>query len=256
MSNGDKNRLSFSIDPASPNISEPLILAIETATRAGSVSLALGRRVLRSISGEESASHSSDLIENIETSLRAAGRDLTAVDLFAAAAGPGSFTGLRIGLATIKSLAVAMEKKCVGVSSLAAVALAAGQSDRTVALLPAGRGEVFAQMFVVRDGRVNALDSATHITPARLVEKYAAFPHLIWAGEGAQLYSQVLRGRTDGQESAPPLMGWKIATGQDFLAEAVAALAFEAWRDGSTIEPQNLRANYLRASDAEIKSKS
>src|SRR5512133_498608 len=120
---------------------EPLILAMETATRAGSVSLALGDQILASVAGDASSSHSNDLIENIEKVLRDGGRELNAVDVFAAAIGPGRFTGLRIGLATTKSLAMSLEKKCAGISTLAAVAVAAGESKRTVALLPAGRGE-------------------------------------------------------------------------------------------------------------------
>src|SRR6185436_20300062 len=109
----------------------PLILALETATRAGSVSLALGPEILASVAGDASSSHSNDLIENIETILRDAGRELREVDLFAAAIGPGSFTGLRIGLATAKSLAMSMDRKGAGVSTLAAVAIAAGESTRT-----------------------------------------------------------------------------------------------------------------------------
>src|SRR5262249_374662 len=127
----------------------PVIVAIETSTRAGSVAVSRGEQVLACATGDASSSHSTDLIENIDRILHQAGLQIRDVDLFAAAIGPGSFTGLRIGLATVKSLAVAMNKKCVGVSTLAAIALAAGESERTVALLPAGRGEVFSQMFTV-----------------------------------------------------------------------------------------------------------
>src|SRR6185503_11942690 len=85
--------------------SEPLILAMETATRAGSVCLALGSEILASVAGDASASHSNDLIQNMQRALKASGRELSEVDFFAAAEGPGSFTGLRIGLATAKALA-------------------------------------------------------------------------------------------------------------------------------------------------------
>ena len=243
------------------NSSAPLILAMETATRAGSVSLALGNQMLASVAGDASSSHSNDLIENIETILRDAGRELRDVDLFAAAVGPGSFTGLRIGLATTKSLAMSMEKKCAGVSTLAAVAAAAGESPRTVALLPAGRGEVFAQMLAVKDGNADALDSATHIAPQALPVRYGEFRTLLWAGEGAHLQIEVLRDQakarginfeSNGSPTAPA-EGWIVAPPQNKLAEAVAKLALRAWQAGSVVDPQNLYANYLRASDAEIK---
>ena len=101
----------------------PLILALETATRAGSVCLARGPEVLARLAGSASLSHSTDLIENLEELLRSEHLKLSEVDLFAAASGPGSFTGLRIGLATVKSLAVCARRSCVGISTLAALAL-------------------------------------------------------------------------------------------------------------------------------------
>lgn len=237
------------------NNGEPLILALETATRAGSVSLAQGDQILASVAGNATSSHSNDLIENIEKVLHDAGRELSAVDFFAAAIGPGSFTGLRIGLATAKSLAMSLEKKCAGVSTLAAVAAAAGDSDRTVGLLPAGRGEVFAQMFAVRSGQVNPLDSAIHIAPEKLASRYAEFPKLLWAGEGAHLQTETLRSAAAARSIVFGLNeGWAIAPPQDRLADAIAKLAWLEWQDQKLISPQDLHANYLRASDAEIKT--
>src|SRR5260370_29252815 len=119
----------------------PLILAIETATRSGSISLARGSDILCSGSGDPAVSHSSHLIEHIDSLLRKANARLEEMQLFAAAVGPGSFTGLRIRLATVKAFAVFLERNVVGVSTLAAIAHAAGGASRTVALLPAGRGQ-------------------------------------------------------------------------------------------------------------------
>jgi len=155
---------------------EPLILAIETSTRAGSVSLARGGEILSAVLGDGASSHSTDLIENIEQVLRKGKAKLSDIDLFAVTVGPGSFTGLRIGLATVKAFAVSVEKPCVAVSTLAAIAHAAGDSERTVSILPAGRGEVYAQAFSVRAGIVSALDSASHIKPVELLGKYDSAP--------------------------------------------------------------------------------
>src|SRR2546427_6135598 len=152
-----------------PETKDPLILAIETATRAGNVALARGAEILGSASGNASASHSTDLLQTVESILKSAGVELSQVDLFAAALGPGSFTGLRIGLATIKSFAVCTGRSCAGVSTLAAIAHAAGTAKSTVALLPAGRGEVFAQMFSVDDRQVRELDAAAHLSPAAVL---------------------------------------------------------------------------------------
>lgn len=238
----------------------PIILAVETATRAGSVSVSRGETVLASRTGDASSSHSTDLIERIDAVLREAAVDLRSVDLFAAAIGPGSFTGLRIGLATVKSLATSLERKCVGVPTLAALAYAAGASARVVALLPAGRGEVFAQLFTVHDHTVTPLDDPAHISPSALLRKYSGQDELTWAGEGAYAQLELLRraAHDKGIEwhdtSGANTRSWKLAPETTRLAEAVAALGFRAARQGQTIDPDNLRANYVRASDAEIKS--
>jgi tRNA threonylcarbamoyladenosine biosynthesis protein TsaB len=223
---------------------EPLILAIETATRAGSVALARGSEILCSASGDATASHSTDLIETIETILKRGQVELDAIDLMAAAVGPGSFTGLRIGLATTKSFAACNGTPCAGISTLAAIAHAAGKSERTVSLLPAGRGELFAQMFSVEDGFARELDAAAHLSPQAVLEKYTPAQPLVWAGEGAHLNAQALHAET--QVIAPP-------TPQ--LATSIAALALGAYRNGETVSPNELRAVYVRASDAEINEK-
>jgi tRNA threonylcarbamoyladenosine biosynthesis protein TsaB len=238
----------------------PMILAIETATRAGSVALALGKEILCADSGDASASHSTDLIQTVERTLNAAGVTLSQVDLFAAAVGPGSFTGLRIGLATIKSFAVCTGKNCVGVSTLAAIADAAGPAERTVSLLPAGRGELFAQLFSVADGQVRELDTAAHLSPNALLEKYGKAPQLLWAGEGAHQRAEILREWADSynisfNDSGAKQNGWSVAPSTNQLASSIAALALNVYRRGETVSPNDLQAVYVRASDAEINEK-
>src|SRR6266581_5281360 len=106
----------------------PLILSFDTATLGGSVCLARGETILASVMGDPNISHSNTLLRDINQVLKTAGVTLSDIDLFAVAAGPGSFTGLRIGLATAKSLAVNTGKQCVGVSTLTAIAHATGKS--------------------------------------------------------------------------------------------------------------------------------
>lgn len=240
---------------------EPLILAIETATRAGSVALARGNEILCSAVGDAMASHSHDLISSVDRILQRAAVKLGDVDLFAAAVGPGSFTGLRIGLATVKSFAVCAGKRCAGVSTLAAIAHAAGESETTVSLLPAGRGEVFAQLFSVHDGDVQELDSAAHLTLKLVLEKYGEARELVWAGEGAHQQIEALRAGARGRdrsfgelapEPSEARIGWSLAPPVGQLAASIAALALKAYGNGNTVGPDELRAVYVRASDAEI----
>jgi len=223
----------------------PLVLSVETATLSGSVSLTRGEQLLAALVGEAGVSHSNTLLRDIDRILDEAQVDLSEVDLFAVASGPGSFTGLRIGIATVKSLAATLDRACVGIPTLAAVAHAAGPSPQSVALLPAGRGEVFAQLFSVSsDGFVTALDQATHISPQKLIEKYGSLVDALWCGEGAIANRDMIEREAKG----------RIAQATHNLALHVAALAVTRFRDQQLDRPDALQANYVRPSDAELKA--
>lgn len=234
-----------------------LILAIETATRSGSVAMARGENILAFQVGDAAVSHSANLIEMIETTLGQAGAQLSDIDLFAVAVGPGSFTGLRIGLATVKALAVCTGREVAGVSTLAAIALASGAAGKIVALLPAGRGEVFAQLFSADNGCVRAMDAAAHLSPRALLEKYGETSPLSWAGEGVHQQLDTLRTWADDKnlhfnQSTVGDMGWSVAPNAKNLAASVAAIALADYREGKSVAPDKLHAVYVRASDAEI----
>jgi tRNA threonylcarbamoyladenosine biosynthesis protein TsaB len=246
----------------------PIILSLETATPGGSVFLGRGKQQLAERSGDPQVSHSNSLLADINESLEEAGISLEEVQLFACASGPGSFTGLRIGIATLKALAATLERPCVGVPTLQAVAHAAGASSATVALLPAGRGEVFAQMFsVATDGTVVEVDKAAHLPPQRLMERYGAVRKLTWTGNGAHLQRDFLSDYAqqqgivfidDSQGSvtaidAPGQGLWQLAAKEKNLAKHVAALAVELFQNGPLQSPHSLSAIYVRPSDAELK---
>ena len=225
---------------------KPFILSVETATLAGSVSLSRGEEIVAALAGDSGISHSNTLLNDIDKLLHEAQVDLSDVDLFAVATGPGSFTGLRIGIATVKGLAATLDRPCAGVPTLHAVALSAGASERSVALLPAGRGEVFAQLFsITGDGLVTELDKATHISPQRLLAKYGPLESVLWCGEGATANSALLA----LLETKP---GWQIAPPTQNLATHVASLA-SRFRDNELLHPDALQAIYVRPSDAELK---
>lgn len=127
---------------------ENLVLSLETATRGGGLALLRGENVLSEWRGDESFSHSSGLLIEIEKLLRREQMTLAEIDLFAVALGPGSFTGLRVGVATIKGFCAALQKKAVGVPTFEAMIYdAPSNSHRVYAALPAGRSEIFVQFF-------------------------------------------------------------------------------------------------------------
>ena len=223
---------------------EPLILSVETATLSGSVALSRGEAILAAFAGDSGVSHSNTLLNDIDKLLNEAQADLSDIDLFAVANGPGSFTGLRIGIATVKALAATLARPCAGIQTLQAVALAAGESHHSVALLPAGRGEVFAQLFsVTKDGFVTALDEATHISPQRLIEKYGSLENVLWCGDGAIANKALIERDSRG----------RIAPQIPVLAKQIASLALTRFHQEQLEKPDALQAIYVRPSDAELK---
>jgi tRNA threonylcarbamoyladenosine biosynthesis protein TsaB len=216
-------------------VEQPLTLSVETATLSGSVALSRGEQILAAFAGDSGTSHSNTLLNDIDKLLRETQVDLSEIDLFAVATGPGSFTGLRIG--------IALDRPCAGIPTLHAVALAAGDSYRSIALLPAGRGEVFAQLFSVSEGVVTALDNATHISPQKLLDKYSSLQNVLWCGEGAIANKAVIE-KEPGWRTAPPIPN---------LATHVASLALKKFRDEELEHPDAVQAIYVRPSDAELK---
>jgi len=237
---------------------DSLILGVETATLGGSVSVTQGHTVLATKIGDPQISHSNTLLRDIEEILQRSNIRLSEIDLFAAACGPGSFTGLRIGLATVKGLAAMLRRPCAGVPTLQAIARAAGESRAVVALLPAGRGEVFAQLLSVgSQGNVAELDVAAHLSPPNLMKRYAHYSNLKWAGPGAHLHRDIIMNHAAdksipfSEQSASP--GWVLAPWEKNLANHVNIIAAEKLRNGQTVEADALTAVYLRPSDAELK---
>lgn len=226
---------------------DTLILAVETATLAGSIALVRGAETIGSSNGDPAISHSNTLLADLDHLLKDTNTKLPDIDLFAVAAGPGSFTGLRIGIATIKALAATLARPTAAIPTLQAVALAGGPSQASVALLPAGRGEVFAQLFsVANDGAVTAHDEAAHIAPQKMFDKYGSLEKLLWCGEGAIAQRELIETAGAGKQ-------WRIAPRPQNLARHVAAIALRNFRAGQLVAPDALQAIYVRPSDAELK---
>jgi tRNA threonylcarbamoyladenosine biosynthesis protein TsaB len=245
-------------------IFDPLILSVETATLSGSVAISRGTEILVSKGGDSRISHSNTLLADIDGLLSHNHSQLADIGLFAVAIGPGSFTGLRIGIATVKALAANLDRPCAGVPTLYAIARAGGVSESTVAVLPAGRGEVFAQMFSVsNEAMINPLDEPVHISPQKLLERYGAVDNLIWCGEGAQIHRDLIKRRAlelgrhffDGRDNKlddRAKRRWMLASPISNLAEQVANLANTRMQYNQLDTPITLRAIYVRPSDAEL----
>ena len=240
-----------------------LALGVDTSTEKRSVVLVRGGRLLaQSVSGLREGG-SASLLSDVERTLASAGARLGDVGLFAAAVGPGSFTGLRAGLATVKGLALVLSKPLVGVPTLHAVAYGARPAGRVVALIPAGRGEVFAQLLGVDEGgRVTEHEPPAHLPPARLVENVARLGAGVkWAGGGAYKFEELIRRGAeaagiefaDEPDAASASGSWQLARAEEALARSVVEIALTRGGERVGAGAGDLSAIYVRPSDAELK---
>jgi len=242
----------------------PLTLALDTATANRSVAVVRGAQVLALRRREGREAGASSVLLDVDEALREAGARLEDVGLFAAAKGPGSFTGIRAGLATLKALAKATGRPAVGVQTLEALAHQARPGRRLVALLPAGRGELFAQFLrAPAEGPVEAEGPPEHLSPAALLSRgLAAGGGLKWVAGCAQEFAAELaraaaagglrvRAAADASEEADG-GEWLITEACGGLAVAVASLARLQAPDAGSGHG-GLRPLYVRASDAELK---
>lgn len=250
---------------------EPLILSIDTTTDVRSVAVVAGGRVRAQTTGHLRGPQAANLLGDINDVLAKAGIELKDIDLYAVATGPGSFTGLRTGLATIKAFAATQHKPIVGVPTLHAIAQAARPAAHIVAVLPAGRGELFAQLLALApDGAIAELGRPAHLAPAALIARALAWPPpLAWAGAGAHTQAEAIRAaavRAGYAWSVEPdkvnserrnMAGegarvWTLARPSSAYAVPVAALALGAYRSERTTSAAELSALYVRLSDAEL----
>jgi tRNA threonylcarbamoyladenosine biosynthesis protein TsaB len=124
------------------------ILSIDTATASCSVGVMNAERLLAEVTSEKKQTHSKHLMGMIDTAVRVAGVSLAEMDAFAVNIGPGSFTGIRIGVSTAQGLAMALSRPVVGVSSLEALARQAGMSNYLICpVLDARKNEVYAALY-------------------------------------------------------------------------------------------------------------
>jgi len=224
-----------------------LLLAIDTTTPGGSVALLEDEALLGEVDVESAATHSARLFRSIDFLLGALGRDIRGVDGYAVAAGPGSFTGIRIGLGAVKSLAFASGRPVAPVSTLRALAekLAAdGEGARLVCpLLDAKKSEIYAGLFEAReDGLVEVLPQGAY-DPGDFFARLPAGRIIAFAGSGLAAYGDALRSRIGDRARYPRR--------SPFIAAEVGRLGARLLREGKGTDAASLEPLYFRRSQAE-----
>lgn len=230
------------------------ILAFETSAKPVSVALLTEDGCVAAAEFENAGlTHSVTLMPMAERVLRAAGLTVADVDCFAVAAGPGSFTGLRIGAGTVKGLAWAAEKPCAAVSTLLSMAeLHPGFDGIVCCAMDARRSQVYTACFDTADGKVNRLSPDAALSLAELAEQLQAFARpILLVGDGAALAAAYLT------EHAPEL-SVNVPEGEERFqrADGVALAAWRAYENGGAdgvaiTDAAGLELNYLRLAQAE-----
>lgn len=222
----------------------PIVLAADTSTAICSVALCSDHEVLAETLLLGDRLHAERMIATVDWVLAQAGIAPGQIDLLALTHGPGSFTGLRIGAAVFKGLALAWHKPLAGISTLAALARLAPIPHLPICpLLDARMDEVYAATFVWAEGASVRTSPDRVLPPARLAASLEGAVYFV--GDGARRYEAVLRAALPEAHFAPPGLSMPRASAVGF-----AGLAH--WRAGLEVEAAQLAPVYLRKSQAEM----
>jgi tRNA threonylcarbamoyladenosine biosynthesis protein TsaB len=228
-----------------------LILAIDTSTRAGSIALLRDRGVLGEISAREDVPYSTRLFRDLEALQSSAQFRMSQVDVFAVAAGPGSFTGLRVGLTAVKGWAEVYGKPIAAISGLEALAaLGSGHHQTVSPFLDARRGHVFGSTY----RREAAESGVLHLAGEEAILTIEEFLLQVKQNFGARPAALVSSTPEvlphDLVESILP--GAQIERVPASLAPAIGRLGFDRANRGELVDALSLDAHYIRRSDAEV----
>lgn len=251
-----------------------LLLALDTSDARGSVALLQDERVLQTVTHDSQQDYSAWVLPAVERLFSANHLKMQEVDVYAVAAGPGSFTGLRVGLTSVKAWSEVFGGKIAAVSRLEAIASQAeGQTEFVAAFVDAHREQVFGGLFRREAGALRAVDQEMVIAPdqflASVNERTARAPLQVpnvsvqraapQPGNNATLYAGVEWVSMD-PEKLTRLEGWRaraangetVQLSSHVLAPMIGRLALQPAREGRFIDALALDAHYVRRSDAEI----
>lgn len=229
------------------------ILAIDTSTMLGGIAIMDESLLIAESRLNVKSTHSERLMTEIEHCLKQSGIKISDIDVFAVAIGPGSFTGLRIGLSTVKGFSYATGKQIVSVPTLEALAWNFPYSKYPVCtMLDARKKEVYAALFKWERENFTRLINETSAKPEEFARDALRVTHddkFIFAGEGAALY----------RDKIIEVMGEKamFASPEKTVPSPanVAVLGFKKAKAGEFSEPISLIPMYIRKSEAEVKWK-
>jgi tRNA threonylcarbamoyladenosine biosynthesis protein TsaB len=218
-------------------------LAIDTATNSGGVALSRNGEIIGTVMSKTPMRYSDKIIEYTDFLLSQLEMSIGEVDCFVVATGPGSFTGLRIGIATAKGFCMAHGKPGVGITTLEALAWRfRWVSDRIAPMIDARRQQVYGALFERAEGGLKVLQEGCVKAPADWLKGLPS-ERSIYVGDAAQMYSQTVAAlRPEGQ----------VIPTDNCILEELCELGYMRFTRGESLSGADLKADYIRPSDAEI----
>jgi tRNA threonylcarbamoyladenosine biosynthesis protein TsaB len=227
-----------------------LILGVDTSGKDGSIALVrfqAGQERTLEIVPLEGGTFSAQLIPQISQLLKQHNLTKSDIDAFAAVSGPGSFTGLRVGLAAIKALAEILQKPIAAVSLLEAVARSTAAPGRVLAVLDAGRGDFYCGEYEFSGNLSHPLKSSNGVNALLVSEQLLTMQEFLTCAKDALIATPDEKITELAQRN-----GLHVVQVARLKADAIARLGFEKVQAADTLSPEELDANYIRRSDAEI----
>jgi len=222
-----------------------LVLGIDTSTTTGGVALVSETQLIANYQLDVTVTHSARLFPALYAVLHDAQLTLDKLDGIAVALGPGSFTGLRIGIAAAKSLAYLNKIPLVGIPTLDALAFPLNQSNQLVcAILDALRGEIYTALYQTSNGRIEKVIEDTITTIPELVKQITQ--PCIFTGNGIVKHQSELKSNLAGEALFAPM------NLQVVLPSSIAVLGIDKLAHGVSDDPLKLEPRYLRRPEAEI----
>ncbi len=220
-------------------------MTLATATRTGSIAVSRGEQLLGELCIDPVGTQSEVLLGSLERLLADLSLSIEDMDAFATVLGPGAFTGLRVGVATIKGFALATGKPVVGVSSLQTLALQVPECSFPVyALIDARKNEVYAARFRWEGGQPAPVGTERVIDPSHLLDEIDG--EAVFIGDGSIAYRTLIVRQLGARAKFAPWSANIVRAG------SAAQLALAKFRSSDVAIPAKLNPIYIRPSDAEI----
>ncbi len=222
------------------------ILAIDTSTNIASAAVTEDDRLLGEYTiNNKKKTHSQKLMTMIDTLLNDIELDINDIDLFAVAHGPGSFTGLRIGVATAKALAHACNKPIIGISTLESLAYNVPFCEHIIVpIMDAGKNRVYAASYIYDEG-VRELGEPEAMTIEECIESCGELLDTVFVGDGSIIHKDFITQKLGGNAHFAP------SGANEQRAAALACCAYEKYKNGSAVRHSDVNPVYLKKSQAE-----